>query len=604
MILLQMRSQKVWDNLGRVLVVSSLASLLAVNTLTFLMWSRKDSGPLDPVVLSLPVIFVLTGVGGLLYGGALNRTSTWWAGLPVPARRVWLAHAVALALAGLLVVLFQGLATGLFAWLLAVMIGKPVLSASSIAGMVFAAGSVTVLAAAVLASVRPSRADLGGVGGWPGIRAVVFIGAGALVYAAARIPVWTAGVTLGAAALLVAGTHRRLDPALVFDSDRTKAGAGPVNGTAVLASSPGFRMPGPWAPIGVLDQLFKMRYRWTLPIQLLTVLFGAMMSGAVMSDQGPALDVARTTSGILMVYLLLAFSGEFIQRLHRIDSLPVSRTRLLAALVLPGILAVSLGYGGGVAYLRLRGTPVEGVGFQHRYAVFGPTVPPGYSRVVKKHSSEPLTAPWGETHPVQALHGIPLPRDPWAARPPFMVTVPEDGPVPSPEYLAWQIAEAGELVYGVRIPEQEIVERYLRTDKEGRPGVVEGGLTLARDFGLEVRSTGPVFPLLVGPVFLGYFICLALYFRFFRTLRTKRQGRVLFWVMMGGLMVLHMMRVFGTWPLPNSYAAAVMVFRPAMRLQAMGVAGTVLSYGALLLLMVLAWRWTVRELMKVQAPIK
>ncbi|MBU2501204.1 hypothetical protein KJ682_07760 [bacterium] len=604
MILQQIRSQGIWGNLGKVLVISSVASLLVVNFLTFLLVEKRGGGSDVAPVAVLQVLFLIMGAGAMIDGGGLKRSPDWWVGLPLEGRRIWLAHALTLAAAGVLVVLFQGLVSSLFGALLTVLIKKPVFTPREMAAICLPATAVTVLVAATLASIQPGRVDLGGVRDWPRIRAVTLVVAVALVFALSLVPPWFSVLPVVAAALLSARTYARLDSSLVFDVDRPGVHPGPAAvGAASLTVSRGFTLPGPWVPVRVLDQLFKIRYRWIILVQGLTAVFGAQMSGAVWTD-GSALDVVRSTTGILMIYLLFAFSGEFVQRLHLVDALPVGRGGLLAAVALPGIIALTLGYAGGAGWLAAREAHVEAVGFQHRYGVFGPVVPPGYSEILQLNDAEPLTAPSGETHALVARHGIPLPGAPWAARPPFMVTVPEGDPLPSPDYLAWQIAGAAELVYGVRLPEEEIARRYVRADEQGNATVVDGGPTLARDFDLEALPLGPVFPLLAGPVFLGYLACLALYFRFFAVLRSKRQGRVLFWTVMGSLLTLHLLRVMGVWPMPNAYAGAVLVFRPALKLQTMGPGGHVLAYGVMLVLLAAAWRWALHSLRKVQAPLR
>ena len=66
------------------------------------------------------------------------------------------------------------------------------------------------------------------------------------------------------------------------------------------------------------------------------------------------------------------------------------------------------------------------------------------------------------------------------------------------------------------------------------------GLTLAADFPqASATSSGPVFPVWVGAELIALLLVNTIFFRTCRPGITIRKSRVIFWILMGGLMGLH-----------------------------------------------------------------
>jgi hypothetical protein len=81
----------------------------------------------------------------------------------------------------------------------------------------------------------------------------------------------------------------------------------------------------------------------------------------------------------------------------------------------------------------------------------------------------------------------------------------------SPEWVAGQLSQAVEAVYGTSIPAVEIQHRYLVLEADGSTGVQPGGITLLDDFpALRPVAWGQTLPLMVLLIGLPWLLYLAL----------------------------------------------------------------------------------------------
>ena len=97
------------------------------------------------------------------------------------------------------------------------------------------------------------------------------------------------------------------------------------------------------------------------------------------------------------------------------------------------------------------------------------------------------------------------------------------------EFVAWQISRAAEAVYGVRIPAEEIRERYL--EAQGDEVVLKTEtLSLVGDFpGLEPLPAGPIFPFMLLTTVVLWLFAVAANARGYRAGVSSR-GRTLRWM--------------------------------------------------------------------------
>jgi hypothetical protein len=268
------------------------------------------------------------------------------------------------------------------------------------------------------------------------------------------------------------------------------------------------------------------------------VLWGVLVSGVAFSEN------FRYWMLFLTAYLLYAFLPAPMVQLYAFDSLPISRRRLFAFIVLPVLLLMSLGYGAGWTARWLRGEPAPRVKFQEAVSEslvppypFQPAmvrVPVEYCRVAWDGMPPETGSSWGESHPAWT---IPLFKGSTAVLySPF--STPEGS---SPEFVALQISRAVEAIYGRSVAPSEIMSRYLEVDDRGIvvPSKA-GGLTLLHDYPdlTESRrvSDFPIFMLLTTVLYL---FTSSLYLRSYRATVPHGRRMVIFFVLGGWLFAMH-----------------------------------------------------------------
>ena len=144
---------------------------------------------------------------------------------------------------------------------------------------------------------------------------------------------------------------------------------------------------------------------------------------------------------LLAAALLWGVLGQSVGRLHRLDPLPISRSRLFAAAVLPPLACLALGFGAGELRYRLAPYTPTLVGYWDRQV----QVPREFWCVAPAGEVPLVRAPWGEAHrpaarPLTRLGGTMLYH-------PY-----EHGEASSPAFIDWQIWRAIADVHGVRAP--------------------------------------------------------------------------------------------------------------------------------------------------------
>nr|MEE4268775.1 hypothetical protein [Candidatus Krumholzibacteria bacterium] len=172
----------------------------------------------------------------------------------------------------------------------------------------------------------------------------------------------------------------------------------------------------------------------------------------------------------------------------------------------------------------------------------------------------------------------------------------------SREYLARQMSRAVYEVYGADIAPEELDERYIQLDEEGKAFVPRKGFTVAADYGLEPRPGGPVAPLILGPLFVAWFLVMGWFFRLHRQTRSISRSKVIWGIFMVASFGFHILLTFRMVPFWDEWEAAVMVFSSARQLGEMGPRGYLLAYGGALLFSLAAWRYCCRMFLGMEAP--
>ncbi len=335
--LTQIRRDKAFRNLATWVFISGPVAI-------FLIAIGIDRSSATPHIPAPVLVFGLWA--GLAFYLALGARRRGWSrldlALPLPARRLWLAHVAAAALGGLVLLGSSLVLLSLRGWA----DGWPVY-ASTLAGirlipLLMAGHSLAVVA---LASQRPQLFELPAGDGWA-FRTLVLVAILPLLLGLAAQPPEWALVLFAAAAMLGWRTWRKLPPALALLPSEpadpvlvanTRGGPGSpapaaaTPGDEAVLTPAGFRrllLPastyGSWAFVGFMGMLIGGR------VQL-----------AVWFQDG------RWVQGPLALFFLGCFTGVWISRLPSLDPLPIGRRRLFALLFLPPLAALLLGYGVG-----------------------------------------------------------------------------------------------------------------------------------------------------------------------------------------------------------------------------------------------------------------
>jgi hypothetical protein len=257
----------------------------------------------------------------------------------------------------------------------------------------------------------------------------------------------------------------------------------------------------------------------------LLILLGVIFSGfmAVWQD----LELPQLTWLFLAAYLLVSSLPAQIMQLHLILALPISRKRVFACLALPGLLAMSFGYGAGNSGTALMQSSRLMVRFQKESSSLLPAyplpypmvrVPAQYFEVAWNGQVPDNGSPWGESHTAW--------QDPLYRGSRIRVYSPFSTPKDSsPRFVALQISKAIQAVYGAAVPHEQVRDRYLEVKDNLGVGLKDGGALLLRDYpNLKLRGEIPLFPVLMLVIGGTWLLMAALYFRACRA-RVSDAGR-------------------------------------------------------------------------------
>ncbi len=582
------------QNLTKPLLITVVTITLVLNILTFKMVQNEGTFLLDGFgAVPAQFVFLLPMITILLMGKAGTRCRFWEAGLPLAARDLWWAHFLALASACLFLILVSGVTFAGFGILNASLIGRTFFNLADVFRLMIRPIAVSLTAAGLVAVWRPGMGRPAEEPGWSRYRSlVIVISMGLLGFLVVVPPVFLL-IPLTLTGLVVGRAGRALPIAMAMAGGETRG---------AVTRAPAFAVKQ-WETVGpsrrvvvlmLLRTLFKWPVSW-LAIVPLASLFGLMMSGRdILGMDEP---YVRFMNFFMTVYILFALADPFMKNLHKVDHLPVDRRILLRWLVFPITGMFLLGYGAGRVLDTVDPDRSEKIVFDNDEKSYGLKVSPEFFAYAGSDEAPAVTAPWGENHGTTV--------EPVFRGLPGVLWKPYATPAgASRDFVAWQISRAAAAVYGLELDPHEISVRYLETDLHGRVTVREPGLTLAADFpSARTSSSGPVFPLLVGGELVLLMVVLALFFKVFKPGVTIRKSRIVFWFVMGGLMVCH---IGGYVLLMLGWTKEWVVYGFWLgRIRELGELGPV-GHGAawlgMLLLLLVTWRWAEKSFLAAEAP--
>ncbi len=262
------------------------------------------------------------------------------------------------------------------------------------------------------------------------------------------------------------------------------------------------------------------------------LLFGALLSGLLLK-LAPDSDL-RFAYLPITVYMALAFTAPIMANLRSVDALPIGRRRLLLLLSLPPLLIICAGYLGGVAWIGLQDFEPPRIVFVDEDRGYGLRVPKYMWRMAWDGEAPAFEAPWGESHPSMTIPVIkgatPVIYKPY--------TTPVDA---SRDYVAWQISRAARAMYGSQLTVEEVAERWLWTDFEGKVRLKTESLELPERLGTVVAvHMGPFFPVTVALVSVMLYLGIAFFAPGVRADISKARRTARMWVLLGILLAWHL----------------------------------------------------------------
>lgn len=462
--------------------------------------------------LTVAVYLVLVSVRPK--AGALNLT------LPIPARRLWLLHLVAIVV-GCLVLVGGFLALLDFhAWLLRTRLPR----GPDFGAVALLLGAAAPLAAVLLHLPNASLARVPVTASGTAWRAVVLLSPlGLLPLLTARAPAG-ALVLLAALSAAVAWGWRSVPPAFVLVAREPavgRSGAAGSRATSRSAADGGAAT----AALTVLRCLTQGP-REILVVAMLAIA-GFLLGGADALGSGDYRDM-RFLYLPIGSYLLFTAIGSRLCRFHHLDPLPLSRRLLFAGLTLPATAILLASFGAGAVLLSQRQREATLVDYTKpsQEAAWRVTVPLAVYEIAWDGRVPRSTSPWGESHAPEAM---PLLRGTAA-----VVWNPYSTPPgSSSRFVALQISRAFEAVYGVPVSADEIERRDLDTLPDGTVVGRAPGLRLPHGGSPAAPRTGPVIPLLAALILVPAFLLVAALHRTFRAAIGGWAPHVLFWGVVG-----------------------------------------------------------------------
>ncbi|MBC8366757.1 hypothetical protein H8E52_05035, partial [bacterium] len=240
----------------------------------------------------------------------------------------------------------------------------------------------------------------------------------------------------------------------------------------------------------------------------------------------------------LTSYSIFAISGGPVAKYFLFDGMPISRRRLFAILVLPGLAILTLGYGAGRIGLALLESRHEVIVYGMEEDSYGLRLPLHLWEIDWKGETPRVEALSGENPAVKSLP-IATAGGPRLYKP---YTTHESS---SPQFVAEQLRRALLLHCGESPPVEELRDRYFRLDENGKTVLKGSTLTVFEDYPeLKLRPEWGTFPYIFTLTGLWFFLALWIYFRFFMAEVGEGRRKGAFVSILVIMLLMHMIPFF------------------------------------------------------------
>jgi len=529
--------------LGRWLFVGPLLTLTMTGVIAF---ARLSAGG-EPAARDLALTLLTLWIPSAVYIGvnaAERRCSRFDMELPISSSDLWRAHIAAIFVAGLVILAATAGMMWFVGWAASMWLGLlPAVFPGSILLLALRVIPVLLLGISVAQSVSPSlerlpsgRRLVWSVIGAMGALFVLVLALGVLPLAVSLVPLAVAAVVVRRAYTSLPGTMVAAPVGPVWlggpeKSDRTPAAAEAGAGWDVAAKSRGAVRRALTLIVTITRSTTKMPVAPIVGVPILLAA-GFTMAGAF----GEAIrgdDSIRFSLLFIISYTLLSFSGLPPRRLFMLDALPISRRLIFAAIYLPLVLMLSLGYAAGRIVADNAGNSTELINYFERDDHYYVSTPLRDGELALDGNPPQRTSPWGEAHDVWS-------REIFTGSTGVVHSLFSTPPGSSREFVALQMSRAAKAIYGEDLSPDEVSERYLAVDSRGRVVPKTGELTLAADHpDWRVRPHGPVFPVMMLLVCVPWLLAMSFYLRTLRPGYSEGRRKSAFWWGMIVLMGLH-----------------------------------------------------------------
>jgi len=467
----------------------------------------------------------------LTWGQVKHRCSRFDLALPLPARSLWTASLIGSSLAvALMVATILAVVAAIFA------LAESLEDYDALRGGEIARVGAILLSASLcgVAWLHNRQPELASATGGPGRSALALGGLLALLPPMILLqdqPLLLVPLLLALAALLLAAARRGVPPGYVLSPLSTTGAAGRA-GPDTIEARPA---RGPRAVWLIYMMVVRSAPKGPAILLLATpflLFFGTLLAG-LLQRLMPDSDL-RFAFLPMTAYMALAFVAPVMANLRAVDVLPLGRRRLLLLMTLPPLLLITAGYLGTVVWIDTQESEMPRIVYVEEEENYGLRVPRFMWRMAWDGEVPPAEAPWGESHPAMTIPviegAVPVLYKPY--------TTPAGA---SRDYVAWQIRRAALASFGTELTREEIAERYLWTDPDGRVRLKDEGLDLpGPGWALVDRSLGPFLPVTLALVAALMYVGIAIYAPGVRAGVTRMRRYLRLWAVLGLLLLIHM----------------------------------------------------------------
>jgi hypothetical protein len=508
-----------------------------LGVIAFRVAATARSEGLDPGVWSISsfttwaCLFWCAVIPFFFAQGVRERASRLAVTLPVASRRLWVTHLVAVIGFGAAIFVVAAGFVALNSSLLIFLFRGRNIFEPEVFKLAVYLGTGLILTTVLLQCPKPSLQMLPPNKGYFLYTAATLLGVLGLIVVLGSLPLPFVLILLGAALAIGWRTYHQLPATFSLIPREAESHRIAANREDPARTSRGLAF-GSLLQRTILRSLYGswLQYWWL--VTPFTFGMGILLAGVTWIEDS-YLYYMRFTLIPITVYMILAFVGQPLRNLYRLDPLPISRKWLFAVTILPTLLVLSLGYGAGKIWEAMS-PPRELVSYRmdpdSHYYVY---VPARADKIAWDGQPPESSSPWGETHEAWST--------PICQGCRAVIYSPFHTPIGSSlDFVALQISRASEALYSESVPPEKIKDRYLSVDDEGNVVLKGENLSLQADFPhLTPRSNGPIFPVMLTLVGLAWAFLVYIFLRSFRATISDGKRKALLFGLMFLLLAVH-----------------------------------------------------------------